>query len=69
MAHADAPRRSFLEQLRPKKRPVAEEPDDALDDALVQLTRAVSENEGAAAGVRRRQSSGQLKLVAVPEGG
>lgn len=43
--------------------------DRALDEALMQLSRAYDDNAIATAGVRRRQSSGTLKLVSVPEPG
>jgi hypothetical protein len=55
---------------RNKKRPTIEElPDTDLDAALESLAVATKENEKTVASVRKRQSSGRLKLVSVaPEG-
>ena len=60
-------RRSFIDQLlrRGKSEDIAEEPDQALDEALERLTLALSENAEVVAEVRKRQSSGKLKLVLV----
>ena len=40
-----------------------------LDDALAKLEAAMLENAITCARVRRRQSSGSIKIVAVPEAG
>jgi hypothetical protein len=40
-----------------------------LDDALDKLSAALLENTVTCARVRRRQSSGSIKIVAVPEAG
>ena len=60
-------RRSFIDQLlrRGKPEDIAEEPDQALDGALERLTLALNENAEVVAEVRKRQSSGKLKLVLV----
>jgi hypothetical protein len=61
--------KSLFDSLRPKKRqrePSGEVVDQTLDDALKALTEATRRNEAAVRQVRRRQSSGQLKLVNVP---
>ena len=42
--------------------------DDELDIALQRLTEATKQNEDVCRKVRRRQSSGALKLVTVPPG-
>jgi hypothetical protein len=41
--------------------------DLALDEALMQISRAADANAAATERVRRRQSSGSLKLVSLPE--
>lgn len=41
--------------------------DKELDIALARLSRALDENAVATAAVRRRQSSGSLKIVSLPE--
>lgn len=70
MAATDSPsrRKSIFDQLKPSKRkkrkPVEEEADEKLDQALSRLARSFNENEGAAREVRRRQSSGRLKIAA-----
>lgn len=64
------PRPSFIEQLFSggrKKRQNDEAADIALDIALTRLAQAMDSNSEASAGVRRRQSSGSLKLVSLPE--
>lgn len=43
-----------------------EEADKELDVALDRLSVALADNEGAVAAVRRRQSSGSLKIVSLP---
>lgn len=61
--------KSLFDSLRPKPRergPSEEVVDQALDDALKALADATRRNEDAVRAVRRRQSSGQLKLVHVP---
>jgi hypothetical protein len=53
-----------LFESRPKQ--PQEEADQKLDDALVRLTESIQANERVCEKVRRRQSSGRLKLVSVP---
>ena len=65
--------KSVFDSLRPsrKKRergPSEEVVDQALDDALKSLADATKANIAACEKVRRRQSSGKLKLVSVPPG-
>jgi hypothetical protein len=62
--------KSLIESLRPKKRergPSEAVVDQQLDDALKALADATRRNEEVVKRVRRRQSSGKLKLVNVPE--
>lgn len=58
-------RRSLLPPFRRKPAPDAEA-DSALDLALQRLADATEQNEGAAREVKRRQSSGSLKIVSDP---
>lgn len=65
--------KSIFDALRPKKRRRQEQlseevVDEALDDALKNLAEATRENIAACAQVRKRQSSGKLKLVSLPPG-
>lgn len=63
---APTPQRSFIDQLLGRKGPdVTEGPDQALDEALERLTQALSEHEEVVREVRKRQSSGKLKIVLV----
>ena len=60
---------SLIQSLKPGGRRAQEEDaaaDQELDDALLRLSRAFDENDAAAQGLRRRQSSGSLKLVSIP---
>jgi hypothetical protein len=63
---------SFIQSLlhggrRKKDAAVEEVVDQELDLALCRLSRALNENEVASIGVKRRQSSGSLKLLSLPE--
>lgn len=62
-------RRSFIDHIlrRRKDEDITEAPDQALDEALQRLSLALSENEHAVREVKKRQSSGKLKLVLVEE--
>lgn len=69
------PKRSFLNHLRPSRlmgalsvpEMVAQATaDDELDLALQRLAEATRDNEVVCTKVRRRQSSGSLKLVSTP---
>ena len=65
-------RPSFIQSLlhggrRKRDAEVEEVVDQELDLALCRLSRALNENEVASIGVKRRQSSGSLKLLSLPE--
>lgn len=60
---------SLIQNLKPGRRRVQaddEAADRELDDALLRLSRAFDDNSSAIKDVRRRQSSGELKLVSIP---
>ena len=70
MPHGVEPKPSFIEQLFSggrRKRREDEAADHALDEALTRLSQALNDNSAASERVRRRQSSGSLKLVSLPE--
>lgn len=59
--------KSLLGGNRRKMAEQNEEADRELDDALLRLSLAFEENGVATEAVRRRQSSGSLKIVSVPD--
>ena len=70
MAHTE-PTPSFIQSLlrgsRSRRARQEADADKELDEALSRLTCALNNNETAVARVRRRQSSGSLKLLSLPE--
>jgi hypothetical protein len=67
---SNPPRPSLIRNLlngRPHESESDAAADQALDDALMKLSRACDDNVLATANVRRRQSSGSLKLISLPE--
>lgn len=62
-------RKSFIAELLRRgssKRDVTEEADAELDGALERLSRSLEEHAEVSTRVRRRGSSGSLKIVSVP---
>jgi hypothetical protein len=70
MSSTPEPRRSFLGDLlrrgRRKNGDASDEADQQLDAALERLTQSLNEHEVVSAQVKRRQSSGALKIASVP---
>lgn len=61
-------RKSFFDGLFARGRTYAEPPATGLlDEALQQLARALQDNDDVCAQVRKRQSSGSLKIVSAAQ--
>jgi hypothetical protein len=63
-AETTSAQKRFLNGLWPRKKPnLIEAVDQTLDDALERLSQALNENTEVCDKIRRRQSSGELKLM------
>lgn len=69
MSHVE-PTPSFIQNLlrgKGRQQNADADADRELDEALSRLASALNNHETAVAAVRRRQSSGSLKLLSLPE--